>query len=137
MSAMPPGWRGLAAGYIRRTASPVLALSKECGRLAERRVPRGRPARHGSRGGAVMKRTMLFRRRPGTQLSATARAVAERAPQTLTVVRHRAQPTAVTIVRLTCTAVFAYLLALVLTSTPRPVLAPLTALLVVQVSLYQ
>jgi hypothetical protein len=43
----------------------------------------------------------------------------------------------VTIVRLTCTAVFAYLLALVLTSTPRPVLAPLTALLVVQVSLYQ
>jgi hypothetical protein len=84
-----------------------------------------------------MKRTMLFRRRPGTQLSATARAVAERTPQTLTVVRHRAQPTAVTIVRLTCTAVFAYLLALVLTSTPRPVLAPLTALLVVQVSLYQ
>jgi len=84
-----------------------------------------------------MKRTMLFRRRRGPQLGATARAVAQRAPQTLTVVRQRAQPTAVTVVRLTCTAVFAYLLALVLTSTPRPVLAPLTALLVVQVSLYQ
>ena len=84
-----------------------------------------------------MKRTMLFRRRRGTQLGATARAVAQRTPQTLTVVRQRAQPTAVTIVRLTCTAVFAYLLALALTSTPRPVLAPLTALLVVQVSLYQ
>ena len=84
-----------------------------------------------------MNRTMLFRRRRGKQLGATARAVAQRTPQALTVVRHRAQPTAVTIVRLTCTAVFAYLLALVLTSTPRPVLAPLTALLVVQVSLYQ
>ena len=63
--------------------------------------------------------------------------MAQRTPQTLTVVRTRAQPTAVTIVRLTCTAVFAYLLALVLTAAPRPVLAPLTALLVVQVSLYQ
>jgi hypothetical protein len=84
-----------------------------------------------------MNRTMLFRRRRGKQLGATARAVAQRTPQTLTVVRRRAQPTAVTIVRLTGTAVFAYLLALVLTSTPRPVLAPLTALLVVQVSLYQ
>ena len=79
----------------------------------------------------------VFRRRQATQLTAAARAVAQRTPQTLTVVRARAQPTAVTIVRLTCTAVFAYLLALVLTSTPRPVLAPLTALLVVQVSLYQ
>jgi hypothetical protein len=84
-----------------------------------------------------MNRTMLFRRRRGKQLGATARAVAQRTPQTLTVVRRRAQPTAVTIIRLTCTAVFAYLLALALTSTPRPVLAPLTALLVVQVSLYQ
>ena len=84
-----------------------------------------------------MNRTMLFRRRRGKQLGATARAVAQRTPQTLTVVRQRAQPTAVTIVRLTGTAVFAYLLALALTSTPRPVLAPLTALLVVQVSLYQ
>ena len=84
-----------------------------------------------------MNRTMLFRRRWGKQLGATARAVAQRTPQTLTVVRQRAQPTAVTIVRLTGTAVFAYLLALALTSTPRPVLAPLTALLVVQVSLYQ
>jgi uncharacterized membrane protein YgaE (UPF0421/DUF939 family) len=56
---------------------------------------------------------------------------------TLTLVRHRAQPTAATIVRLTVTAVFAYLLALLLPNASRPVMAPLTALLVVQVSIYQ
>ena len=78
-----------------------------------------------------------FRRRRAAKLGAAARAVAQRTPQTLMLVRHRAQPVAVTIARLTCTAVFAYLLALLVTSTPRPVLAPLTALLVVQVSLYQ
>ena len=66
-----------------------------------------------------------------------ARTITQRAPVTLTLVRHRAQPTAVTIVRLTVTAVFAYLLALPLPNTSRPVLAPLTALLVVQVSIYQ
>jgi len=79
----------------------------------------------------------VFRQRRTPQISAAARAVAQRTPVTLTVVRQRTQPTAVTIVRLTSTAIFAYLLALVLSSTPRPVLAPLTALLVVQVSLYQ
>lgn len=78
-----------------------------------------------------------FRRRRAAKISAAARAVAQRSPQTLTVVRHRAQPVAVTVLRLTCTAVFAYLLALLLTDTARPVLAPLTALLVAQVSLYQ
>src|SRR6202000_2045756 len=41
-----------------------------------------------------------------TQLTAAARVVAQRAPVTLTVVRHRAQPTAATIVRLTATPVF-------------------------------
>lgn len=81
---------------------------------------------------------LLFRRRQATQISVAARAVAQRAPVTLTVVRHRAQPTAATIVRLAGTAVFAYLLALVLLpSAARPVLAPLTALLVAQVTLYQ
>jgi hypothetical protein len=40
--------------------------------------------------------------------------------------------------RLTATATFAYLMALVIPAcTPRPVLAPLTALLVLQASLYQ
>lgn len=71
-------------------------------------------------------------------MSAAARAVAKRTPETLTVVRDRAQPAAVTIARLGATAVFAYLLALVLQpGTSRPILAPLTALLVAQVSLYQ
>jgi Aromatic acid exporter family member 1 len=72
-----------------------------------------------------------------TQLTAAARVVAQRAPVTLTVVRHRAQPTAATIVRLTATAVFAYLIALPVPGVSRPVLAPLTALLVAQVSLFQ
>jgi len=53
-------------------------------------------------------------------------------------VRKRTQPTAVYIARLTATATFAYLLALVVPAgTDRPVLAPLTALLVLQASLFQ
>ncbi len=50
----------------------------------------------------------------------------------------RATPTAAYITRLTGTATFAYLLALLVPAgTSRPVLAPLTALLVLQASLYQ
>jgi Aromatic acid exporter family member 1 len=79
----------------------------------------------------------IFRRRRATQLTAAARVAVQRAPVTLTVVRHRAQPAAATIVRLTATAVFAYLIALPVPGVSRPVLAPLTALLVAQVSLYQ
>jgi uncharacterized membrane protein YgaE (UPF0421/DUF939 family) len=52
-------------------------------------------------------------------------------------VRRRAQPAAAYIARLTGTAVFAYLLALEITGSFRPVLAPLTALLVVQATLFQ
>jgi hypothetical protein len=55
-----------------------------------------------------------------------------------TLARRHTQPTAVYIARLTATAVFAYLLALqVPAGTDRPVLAPLTALLVLQASLFQ
>jgi uncharacterized membrane protein YgaE (UPF0421/DUF939 family) len=78
-----------------------------------------------------------FRRRRARRIGAAARSVAQRTPETLTVVRLRAQPTAVTVARLAGTAVFAYLVALPLPVSPQPVLAPLTALLVVQVSLYQ
>jgi uncharacterized membrane protein YgaE (UPF0421/DUF939 family) len=54
-----------------------------------------------------------------------------------TLVRRHAQPAAAYVTRLTLTSVFAYLLALYLTpGETRPVLAPLTALLVVQASLY-
>jgi hypothetical protein len=73
---------------------------------------------------------------PG-RIAIAARTVAQRTPQRLTVVRHRAQPTALIIARMTITAVLAYLLALLLPGASRPVLAPLTALLVVQVTLYQ
>jgi hypothetical protein len=84
-------------------------------------------------------RIPAFGRRRAQQLGATARTVAQAAPETLTVVRYRAQPAALAIARLTSTAVFAYLVALGLpdAGTSRPVLAPLTALLVVQVTLYR
>ena len=78
-----------------------------------------------------------FSGRQVNRLGATARTVAQRAPETLTVVRYRAQPTAATIARLATTAIVAYLLALLLPVTSRPVLAPLTAMLVAQVTLYQ
>jgi uncharacterized membrane protein YgaE (UPF0421/DUF939 family) len=76
-------------------------------------------------------------RHRAAEISTAARTITRRAPVSLTLVRQRAQPTAATIVRLTVTAVFAYLLALLVPSTSRPVMAPLTALLVVQVSIYQ
>jgi len=61
-----------------------------------------------------------------------------RPAEQLTLVRRRAQPLAAYVTRLTLTAVFAYLLALYLTPHEyRPVLAPLTALLVVQASLFE
>jgi uncharacterized membrane protein YgaE (UPF0421/DUF939 family) len=76
-------------------------------------------------------------RHRAAEIGTAARTITQRAPVTLTLVRRRAQPTAATIVRLTLTAVFAYLLTLPLPNTSRSVMAPLTALLVVQVSIYQ
>ena len=66
-----------------------------------------------------------------------AKTVARRQAEQLTLVRRRAQPTAAYIARLTVTAVSAYLLAQQLPGgSPRSVLAPLTALLVVQATLF-
>lgn len=79
----------------------------------------------------------LRRSQRATQISAAARTITQRAPVTLTLARHRAQPTAETIIRLTACAVFAYLIALPVPETSPPVLAPLTAILVLQVSIYQ
>ena len=74
---------------------------------------------------------------PGESVGQAAKAVARRQAEQLTLVRRRAQPTAVYIARLTLTAVFAYLLALQLPGgSSRSVLAPLTALLVVQATLF-
>ena len=70
-----------------------------------------------------------------TAARSTVRAVVRATPETLTLARRRAQPGAVYITRLTLTAVFAYLLALQFAGNKGPVLAPLTALLVIQVSL--
>ena len=74
---------------------------------------------------------------PSETVSEAAKAVARRQAEQLTVVRRRAQPAAVYITRMTLTAVFAYLLALQLPGgSSRSVLAPLTALLVVQATLF-
>jgi uncharacterized membrane protein YgaE (UPF0421/DUF939 family) len=74
---------------------------------------------------------------PGESVGEAAMAVARRQAEQITLVRRRAQPTAVYVARLTVTAVFAYLLALQLPGgSSRSVLAPLTALLVVQATLY-
>ena len=74
---------------------------------------------------------------PGESVSEAAKAVAKRQAEQLTLVRRRAQPTAVYIARMTLTAVAAYLLALQLPSaSSRSVIAPLTALLVVQATLF-
>jgi hypothetical protein len=71
-------------------------------------------------------------------LTHSARALARQQARQLVLVRKRTQPTAVYIARLTATATFAYLVALVVPAgTSRPVLAPLTALLVLQASLFQ
>jgi len=74
---------------------------------------------------------------PVENVGEVAKAVARRQAEQLTLVRRRAQPTAVYIARLTATAVFAYLLALQLPGgSPRDIVAPLTALLVVQATLF-
>ena len=74
---------------------------------------------------------------PVESVGEAAKAVARRQAEQLTLVRRRAQPTAVYVARLTATAVFAYLLALQLPGgSSRSVLAPLTALLVVQATLF-
>ena len=74
---------------------------------------------------------------PVENVGVAAKAVARRQAEQLTLVRRRAQPTAVYIARLTATAVSAYLIAQALPGgSPRSVLAPLTALLVVQATLF-
>jgi uncharacterized membrane protein YgaE (UPF0421/DUF939 family) len=74
---------------------------------------------------------------PGESVGEAARAVARRQAEQLTLVRRRAQPAAVYITRMTLTAVGAYLLALQLPGgSARSVIAPLTALLVVQATLF-
>lgn len=88
------------------------------------------------RGDELLARPVLTRR-PARQLSRAARAAASRAPESLTVVRYRAQSAAAIIARLASTATLAYVIALQLPGTTHPVLAPLTALLVLQVSVYQ
>lgn len=71
------------------------------------------------------------------RLRDAARAAARRAPDRATILRHHVQPAAIDIARLAGTATFAYLIALLLPGTSRPVLAPLTAMLVLELTIYQ
>jgi hypothetical protein len=72
--------------------------------------------------------TGLQRRRRAERARAVGRAAVRPTPEALAMVRRHAQPAAVEIARLTVTAVLAYLAALPLPGTARPVIAPLTAL---------
>src|SRR5260221_3163674 len=76
----------------------------------------------------------LLRPRAG-QIRAVVRAVARGVPVNMTTVRFWPQPTAPYIARLSVTAVFAYLHASLVPGSSQPALAPLRAVLVVQVPL--
>jgi len=71
-------------------------------------------------------------RREGPPFAVAGRVMTASPRQGAAIIRHQAQPKAVLIGRLTATAVFAYLLASLVPGSSRPVLAPLTALLVMQ-----
>jgi hypothetical protein len=88
--------------------------------------------------GAVRPKTApVASRLAGSQASMAVRSAVHSAPATLTLARHKAQPAAAWIARLTVTATFAYLLAGLMPAGQRSVLAPLTALIVVQVTMFQ
>jgi hypothetical protein len=78
-----------------------------------------------------------FARPRAEPIATAARAVVRQPPVSIALDRFRSRPTAQFVARLTVTALFAYLVALLLAGSPRPVLAPLTAVLVVQATLYQ
>jgi aromatic acid exporter family member 1 len=73
--------------------------------------------------------------RPGRRVHSKVRAVVQ--PEQIRLTLRRSQPSAIFITRLVVTSVFAYVVALWLPGVMRPVLAPLTALLVVEATLYQ
>jgi uncharacterized membrane protein YgaE (UPF0421/DUF939 family) len=73
----------------------------------------------------------------GIREGAARRGLTRPARESLWIVSRRAQPATLTILRLTFIAIVAFELARRVTGNPRPILAPLTALLVVQVTLFQ
>ena len=73
----------------------------------------------------------------GVRAGGVGRVFRRPAQKSLSIARRRAQPVTVTIARLTVTAVVAFVIARLVTGAAGPILAPLTALLVVQVTLYQ
>ncbi len=76
----------------------------------------------------------LFR---GLRTGSVGRTLRRPPQESLSRVGRRAQPATITIARLTVTAVVAFVVARLLTHASSPILAPLTALLVVQVTLYR
>ena len=73
----------------------------------------------------------------GVRERVAGRALRRPAKQTVSLVRRRARPVSFVIARLTITAILAYEVARLATGAENPILAPLTALLVVQVTLYR
>lgn len=81
--------------------------------------------------------TFALPRRRVARLGSAVRSVARRIPVRTVYTRARGSLTAQSMPTLTATAVVAYLLACLLPGSSRPVLAPLTAILVVQATRYQ
>jgi uncharacterized membrane protein YgaE (UPF0421/DUF939 family) len=81
--------------------------------------------------------TIALMQRKSGSIGATLRDIAQLVPGRAALADLRARVAEQSIPRLTATAVFGYLLAVLLPGTSRPVLAPLTALLVVQATRYQ
>jgi hypothetical protein len=73
----------------------------------------------------------------GARAGVAGRVLPPPAQETLSLARRKAQPTTLTIARLTITAIMAFEVARLVTQAENPILAPLTALLVVQATLYQ
>ncbi len=73
----------------------------------------------------------------GARAGVAGRVLPPPAQETLSLARRKAQPATLTIARLTVTAVLAFVVARMVTGAESPILAPLSALLVVQATLFQ
>src|SRR5580704_2686770 len=145
---MAPSWCTAARRESRRRQRAVNLVTPEIGAApGVAGTTGGRPRPHARRSCAatvlvlfprVITMATDFSLRPYAAPFRTAvHATARRALERIALARLRAQPKAVFIARLTATAVFAYLLTWFLSGTARSVLAPLTAVLVVQATAYQ
>src|SRR5580704_17780945 len=132
---VPPAAAGSEPGHTGIGAAPGVADTS--GGRPRPDARRSRRHRTSPLPRVITMATALSLRLYAAPFRTAVRATARRALERVALARLRAQPKAVFIARLTATAVFAYLLTWFLPGTARSVLAPLTAVLVVQATAYQ